>query len=147
MHYLQLRAAFDSRQEVLVNNQQDAIVLFNAARVAVCLVLFFYNSYRQFQVHQYLAGLTTYQVPNHPIFQQTNSICPHYGFEVNIYMTLAVLTARDSRVFNSTMLCATFFVVVNLGVTADGTKEWLLRKFPKQRLQIAQRHRMLGSIW
>lgn len=123
------------------------MILFNGARVVVCLFLFFLNSYRQFQVHQYLAGLTNYQVPSHPIFEQTSLICPHYGFEVNIYLMLAILTARDFRVFNSTMLCAAAFVVVNLGVTADGTKKWLMQKFPKQRADIAQRNRMLGSIW
>lgn len=120
--------------------------LFNGARIAGCLVVFFYNSYRQYQVHKYLASLTSYQVPDHPIFLQTNLICPHYGFEVNIYLALAILTARDFRVFNVTMLCAVFFVVVNLGVTADGTKKWMMRKFPKQRPEIAQRRRMF-SIW
>lgn len=97
-------------------------------------------------MHEYLASLTSYQVPSHPIFLQTNLVCPHYGSEVNIYITLAILTAKDVRVFNLTMICAAVFVVVNLGVTADGTKKWLLKRFPKQRLEIVQRHRML-SIW
>lgn len=123
------------------------MILFNLGRVLICLVMFFLNSYRQFQVHQYLAGLTSYQVPNHPIFEQTNLVCPHYGFEVNIYVTLATLTASGARVFNSTMIFAALFVVVNLGVTADGTKKWLMHKFPQQRAEIAKRNRMLGSIW
>lgn len=61
-------------------------------------------------------------------------------------MALAILTAKDLRVFNVTMLCAVCFVVVNLGVTADGTKKWMMMKFPKQRSEVVQRHRMF-SIW
>jgi 3-oxo-5-alpha-steroid 4-dehydrogenase 3 len=120
--------------------------LFNSARTVVCVVAFFYNSYWQYQVHKYLASLTSYQVPSHPVFLQTNLICPHYGFEIQIYVALAILTAKDVRVFNVTMVCAVGFVIVNLGVTADGTKKWLMKKFPKQRLEVAQRHRMF-SIW
>lgn len=147
VRYLQLFAAFNSRKAVPWSNKQPELIMFNGARIIVCLVLFFFNSYRQFQIHHYLASLTSYQVPSHPIFEQTNLICPHYGCEINIYLTLAVLTARDFRVFNSTMLFAACFVAVNLGVTADGTKKWLMQKFPKERSKIAQRNRMLGSIW
>ena len=109
--------------------------------------MFVYCSYKQYQVHEYLAGLREYRVPDHPIFESTNLVCPHYGYEVNIYLVLTVLTARDTRILNTTMLCATGFVVVNLGVTADLTKKWQLERFPKQRLEIAKRGRMLGSIW
>lgn len=122
------------------------MTLFNCARTAACLVSFSYNSYRQYQVHKYLASLNSYQVPDHPIFLQTNLVCPHYGFEVNIYATLAILTAKDVRVFNLTMVCAAVFVVINLGVTADGTKKWLIKRFPKERREIAQRRRMF-SVW
>lgn len=109
--------------------------------------MFFYSSDKQYQVHEYLASLKEYRVPNHPLFEETNLVCPHYGFEVNIYLALTILTARDTRILNITMLCATAFVVVNLGVTADLTKKWQLQKFPKQRPEIANRRRMLGSIW
>lgn len=110
-------------------------------------MLFLYYSYKQHQVHRYLASLRDYRVPDHPIYRETNLICPHYGFEVNIYLIFAILTARDLRILNVTMLCAVFFVAINLGVTADLTKKWLLERFPKQRPEIAQRKKMLCSIW
>ena len=121
--------------------------MVNAARTTVCIVAFFYLSYKQYRVHEYLASLKEYRVPDHPIFEETNLICPHYGFEVDIYLALSLLTARDTRIFNGTMLCGTAFVVINLGVTADLTKKWQMQKFPKQLPKIAQRRRMLGLIW
>ncbi|KAK5102558.1 hypothetical protein LTR70_000416 [Exophiala xenobiotica] len=123
------------------------LVILDAARVTACILIFFYSSYKQYQVHAYLAGLKEYRVPDHPIFEDTNLVCPHYGYEVNIYVALTMLTARDTRILNTTMLCATSFVVINLGVTADMTKKWQMQKFPKQRPEIAKRRRMLGSIW
>lgn len=147
MHHSQSFVVLDLRAEPSPRRQSLAETIFNAARIAACLYTFLLNSFRQFQVHKYLASLTTYQVPNHHIFVDTNLICPHYECEVKIYLALSVLTARDRRVFNPTMLCAVLFVIVNLGVTADGTKNWLMRKFPKQRIEIAQRRKMLRSIW
>lgn len=120
---------------------------FNLTRIVACVFVFFQSSYQQYHVHKYLASLTEYRVPDHPIFKKTNLICPHYGFEVNIYLALAILTARGPRIFNVTMLCAVVFVAVNLGITADLTKKWQMEKFPRQRAEIASRRRMLWSIW
>lgn len=120
---------------------------FNLARIVGCVFVFFQSSYQQYHVHKYLASLKEYRVPDHPIFKKTNLICPHYGFEVNIYLALAILTARGTRIFNLTMLCAVLFVAVNLGITADLTKKWQMEKFPKQLAEIASRRRMLWSIW
>lgn len=122
------------------------LAIFNIVRIGACVIAFVYCSQQQYLIHQYLAGLKEYKVPDHPIFIRTNAICPHYTFETYIYLVLAVLTARDGRVLNITMLCATAFVLVNLGVTADLTKTWQLRRFPKQRATIVARNRMF-SFW
>lgn len=121
--------------------------VFEIGRTLVCLLLFTQFSYKQHAVHKYLAGLNKYQVPDHPIYHETNLICPHYWFEINIYLVFSILSAREMRILNVTMVCAMGFVIINLGVTADLTKKWLLEKFPRQRLEIAQRKKMLGSIW
>ena len=117
------------------------------ARTILCIAAFLYNSSQQYQVHRYLASLREYRVPDHPIFTKTNLVCPHYGCEVNIYLTLAILAARDTRIFNITMLCAVLFVMVNLGVTAEMTKQWQMQQFSKQRSEVVKRKRMIGSLW
>lgn len=125
----------------------NVIDIVNYARLIGCVYFFAYSSIQQSRVHQYLASLKEYRVPDHPIFRDTNLVCPHYSFEVNIYLALTILAAQNTRILNVTMLCATGFVVVNLGVTADLTKKWQMQKFPKQRPEIASRRKMLGSIW
>lgn len=123
-----------------------AINLYNSFRVLLSIGLFLYSSRQQHIVHKYLASLKEYKVPDHPIFISTNTVCPHYGAEVNIYLSLAILTAQDTRIFNLTLVCALGFVIINLGVTADLTKQWQLRSFPRQRPQIAGRKRMM-ALW
>lgn len=124
-----------------------AVIVVNLIRMNGCTILFIWSSVQQYKVHRYLAGLKEYRVPDHPIFRETNLVCPHYSFEFNIYLAFTILTAHNTRILNLTMLCATAFVAFNLGVTADLTKKWQMQKFPKQRPEIASRARMLKSIW
>ena len=127
-----------------ISNPLDAVNIF---RVVGCTMIFLWSSSQQFRVHQYLASLKQYRVPDHPIFTKTNVVCPHYGFEVYIYLAFTILTAQDTRILNITMLCATSFVAINLGITADLTKKWQMNQFPKQRPEIVARKCMLDSLW
>ncbi|KAI7531224.1 hypothetical protein KC331_g14236, partial [Hortaea werneckii] len=76
----------------------------------------------------------SYKLPTHPAF--THLIVPHYTAECLLYLSLAFLAAPASqsppgaqeaggngRIFNYTLFSACIFVVVNLGVTAQGTRE------------------------
>jgi 3-oxo-5-alpha-steroid 4-dehydrogenase 3 len=101
----------------------------------------------QHSYHAYLYRLrtthTTYPLPSHPLFP--NLLCPHYTCEVLIYLLLSFLTAPAGQSVNSTLLCATIFVVVNLGVTAAGTKEWYERQFGVGKVR--GRKRMVPWLW
>lgn len=145
-HHL-TNAAYNSDLNVAKTSEPSMIDVVNYARLIACIYFFAHSSLQQYKVHNYLASLKEYRVPDHPIFKVTNLVCPHYSYEVNIYLAFTIMTAQSTRILNVTMLCATVFVVVNLGVTADLTKRWQMQKFPKQRPEIAGRRRMLGSIW
>lgn len=68
-----------------------------------------------------------YRLPEHPAF--SSLIAPHYTAECLIYLSLAVLAAPQGAWLNWTLTCALVFVAVNLGITANGTKEWYQRRF------------------
>lgn len=97
--------------------------------------------------HAYLYRLRTqnsdYQLPSHPLFP--NLLCPHYTCEIAIYALLSVLAAPSGHIVNWTLLSATVFVAVNLGVTAAGTKEWYTRKFGADKVR--HRRRMIPWVW
>ncbi|KAF2009267.1 hypothetical protein BU24DRAFT_380691 [Aaosphaeria arxii CBS 175.79] len=85
----------------------------------------------------------TYRLPTHPLFPSL--LCPHYTCEIAIYLLLSLLAAPHGQTVNYTLLAATTFVAVNLGVTAKGTKEWYLQKFGEDR--VAGRTRMIPWVW
>lgn len=101
----------------------------------------------QHSYHAYLYRLRTenssYQLPSHPIFPSL--LCPHYTCEVAMYLLLSFIVAPAGRTVNWTMLSATVLVLVNLGVTAHGTKEWYLEKFGAEK--VGKRTRMIPWIW
>lgn len=101
----------------------------------------------QHSYHAYLYRLrtenSTYQLPSHPIFP--NLLCPHYTCEVAVYLLLSFLAAPPGRILNWTLFSATVLVLVNLGVTANGTKEWYLEKFGAGKVE--KRTRMIPWIW
>lgn len=49
--------------------------------------------------------------------------------ECLIYLSLAIVAAPEGHVFNKTLFSGLVFVAVNLGVTAQITKEWYGDKF------------------
>lgn len=101
----------------------------------------------QHTYHAYLYRLRTqnaeYQLPSHPLFP--NLVCPHYTCEITIYLLMSLLAAPNGRIVNWTWVCATVFVVVNLGVTAEGTREWYVEKFGAAK--VSGRWRMIPWMW
>jgi 3-oxo-5-alpha-steroid 4-dehydrogenase 3 len=101
----------------------------------------------QHSYHAYLYRLrtekSTYQLPAHPMFP--NLLCPHYTCETMIYLLLSFLAVPEGRVVNWTLVSATVFVAVNLGVTASGTKEWYEQRFGVDKVR--HRRRMVPWIW
>jgi 3-oxo-5-alpha-steroid 4-dehydrogenase 3 len=68
--------------------------------------------------------------------------------ECGIYLSLVLLQAPDEQGrSNWSLLCALVFVIVNLGVTADETKKWMMAKFPERRKEIEMRWRMIALLW
>ncbi|KAF4548844.1 3-oxo-5-alpha-steroid 4-dehydrogenase-like protein 1 [Elsinoe fawcettii] len=96
-------------------------------RTFVASVVFILASGAQLDCHGYLSSLKRYGVPQHPAFHAL--VCPHYFAECLIYLCMAVQAAPRGALINRTILCALVFVAVNLGVTADGTKQWYAKRF------------------
>ncbi|EXJ94982.1 hypothetical protein A1O1_00100 [Capronia coronata CBS 617.96] len=118
-------------------------------RVVTCTLLFFYASYKQHRYHRYLAQLRKYTLPDVDAFHFI--VAPHYTAECGIYLALAVLDApRDhgqGRPVNWTLVCALIFVMVNLGITADGTQTWMMDKFPDRKEDVRRRWKMIPGLW
>ena len=109
------------------------------------VLMFVIESVDQHNHHLYLASLRKYSLPDADAFKQV--IAPHYTAECLIYLSLALLDAPRGRFLNRTMLCALIFVVVNLGVTAERTKTWMLDKFPERRNDIQKRWHMVPLLY
>lgn len=97
----------------------------------------------QHVLHTHLASLKKYTLPTHPTFQWI--VAPHYTCECLIYLALAFLSRPSGYYLNHTMAAALVFVVINLGISADGTKKWMQTKFGNG--SVAKKWRMLPGIW
>ncbi|KAF3012938.1 hypothetical protein E8E15_004189 [Penicillium rubens] len=95
--------------------------------------LFLVTSGLQHDSHHYLYSLKKYTLPEHPMFR--GIVCPHYGAECVVYLSLALLAAPRGELVNKTMLSCLAFVAVNLGLTARNTKQWYAQKFGKDSVQ------------
>ncbi|KAJ5364118.1 uncharacterized protein N7496_009831 [Penicillium cataractarum] len=102
-------------------------------RTFVCVPLFLIASGLQHDCHHFLFSLKKYTLPDHPIFR--GIVCPHYGAECLIYLSLTYLAAPPGQVVNKTMLSSLAFVAVNLGLTARNTKKWYMQKFGREAVQ------------
>jgi 3-oxo-5-alpha-steroid 4-dehydrogenase 3 / polyprenol reductase len=114
-------------------------------RVAIPIAVFTVASIWQHKYHEYLSSLVKYTLPER--FGATRIVAPHYTAECLLYASLAVLTAKDGQLSNRTLLCVLAFVVVNLGVTADGTKKWQLSRFSGRNDEVQRRWRMLPGLF
>jgi 3-oxo-5-alpha-steroid 4-dehydrogenase 3 len=95
--------------------------------------LFLVASGLQHDSHHYLFSLEKYTLPKHPMF--SGVVCPHYGAECVIYLSLSLLAAPRGAIVNKTMLACMAFVAVNLGITARNTKTWYAQKFGKDSVK------------
>ena len=109
----------------------------------VFLLTFILASILQHRAHIHLASLKKYTLPSHPAFNKI--VCPHYTAECVLYLALTVLAAPQGHLVNGTVLCATIFVVVNLGVTADISRKWAVEKFGREKVE--RKWRMLPGLW
>ncbi|KAK3391974.1 hypothetical protein B0T20DRAFT_396588 [Sordaria brevicollis] len=91
-------------------------------KTLVGIVMFGYASINQYRCHRHLAGLNKYSLPELGLFRYL--VCPHYFCECLVYLSLAIIAAPKGELLNKTLLGALAFVVVNLGVTASGTRKW-----------------------
>ena len=102
-------------------------------RTFLCVPLFLIASGLQHDCHHFLFSLKKYTLPDHPLFR--GIVCPHYGAECLIYLSLTYLAAPPGQVVNKTMLSCLAFVAVNLGLTAQNTKTWYMEKFGREAVQ------------
>lgn len=117
-------------------------------RTFLCIPLFLVASGMQHDCHHFLFSLKKYSLPDHPIFRAV--VCPHYGAECIIYLSLALLGAPRGQMVNKTLLTCLAFVAVNLGITARTTKNWYLEQFGGDREdyeQIKSRWLMIPYIY
>ena len=112
-------------------------------RLAVGIVMAVFAWVNQYRCHKHLAGLRKYSVPQEGLFRWF--ICPHYTCECILYLSLAVIAAPQGQLWNQTLLCAHVFVLINLGVTAYGTKRWYIEKFGDKA--VARRWSMIPHVF
>ncbi|EMD01161.1 hypothetical protein BAUCODRAFT_118870 [Baudoinia panamericana UAMH 10762] len=124
-------------------------------RTFIAGLIFILASGFQHDCHAYLASLkprskasaadgkSDYQLPEHPAFSRL--IAPHYTAECLIYVALALIATPQGAWLNWTITSALLFVVINLGVTADGTKKWYETKFGPAA--VAGKWRMIPLIF
>ncbi|TLD36526.1 protein DFG10 [Venturia nashicola] len=116
------------------------------AQLAVGLSVFLIGAVAQNRAHAYLWYLRTtgtYSFPEHPLFSLT--LTPHYFSECAEYLGLAIAAAPRGQYVNKTIAAALTFVVVNLGITANGTYEWYAARFGQEKVK--GKARMVPLIW
>ena len=118
---------------------EDFIARISTVNLVHIALTFVLVSCQQNRIHAYLSTLPpspNYKLPSSPYFKQ--SLCPHYLKEVAIYGLLTIMSSTlpgvsmspmPSWTINWTMLCGTMFVGANLFITAQGTKQWYIRRF------------------
>lgn len=112
-------------------------------RTLIGVPLFIMASGIQHDCHRYLASLRKYTLPTHPIFQLL--ICPHYTAECLVYVALAIIAAPAGSLINRTLFSVLVFVVCNLGITAESSREWYEKKFGADAIK--GRWRMIPFVY
>lgn len=121
----------------------DAMISAPSISTFIFLPIFLFASGIQYDAHSYLNSLRKYTLPSHPAFESI--ISPHYTAECAIYFSLVFLAAPGGQVINQTLLAASIFVVIELGVSADISKKWYRRKFGASLVE--HRWRMIPGVW
>lgn len=123
---------------------QYSMSTFDITVVLLTTVTFIVASLWQYLYHAYLASLRKYTLPQ--AYGASYIVAPHYTADCLIYLCLTILSAHGGFI-NWTMMTVLIFVVVNLGVTADGTQKWMLSKFRDQHSLVRCRWKMLPGLW
>ncbi|CRK47468.1 hypothetical protein BN1723_007565 [Verticillium longisporum] len=128
----------------LLHSEADTAVSsrFSTSQL-VGIAIFTTGWLQQHKCHQYLASLKKYTLPEQGLFRHI--VCAHYTCECLVYGGLAMAAAPSGRWFNRTLICGLWFVVVNLGSTAHGTKKWYSEKFGEAR--VAPKWKMIPFIF
>jgi 3-oxo-5-alpha-steroid 4-dehydrogenase 3 len=118
---------------------EDFLFTGPSLRTFIGVILFLLASGMQYDCHAYLASLkrprmtregkqeVKYRMPEHPAWNLC--LTPHYFAECLIYLSMSIVAAPKGSLINWTLGCALIFVVVNLGITASGTKRWYEHRF------------------
>ncbi|KAI9747230.1 MAG: hypothetical protein M1835_002176 [Candelina submexicana] len=122
----------------------DSLILAPPSlRTFIAILIFIFASGIQHDCHVYLSSLAKYTIPRYPAF--ANLICPHYTAECCIYLSLSLLAAPKGDLVNKTIFSALVFVVINLGITAELSREWYMKRFGEK--SIMGKRRMIPLIY
>ncbi|KAH7360804.1 3-oxo-5-alpha-steroid 4-dehydrogenase-like protein [Rhexocercosporidium sp. MPI-PUGE-AT-0058] len=114
-----------------------------SVKTCIAVPLLVLASSIQHTCHKHLARLEKYSLPHQYWFQQI--VCPHYTSECMIYLAIAIVAAPPGHLLNKTVLAGLGFVASNLGVTADSTRKWYVKKFGEEKLN--GRWRMIPLLY
>jgi len=112
---------------------ENIAIMKPSLRVFLALSIFVIASGIQHDCHEYLASLKKYTLPDHLFFQLL--LCPHYTCECAIYLSLAIMSAPEGQILNKTVTMALVFTAVNLGLTADTSRQWYTQKFGAETIK------------
>lgn len=112
-------------------------------KICIALPAFLFAWVNQYRCHAHLAGLRKYSLPDEGMFRHL--VSPHYTCECLLYLSLAIAAAPEGELVNKTMLSVLFFVLVNLGLTAWGTREWYADRFEADA--VARKWNMIPFIF
>lgn len=121
----------------------DAAISAPSLSTFIFLPVFLLASGIQHDAHGYLSSLRKYELPCHPAF--AGIVSPHYTAESALYLSLTFLAAPKGQVVNGTLLAASIFVVVELGVSAEMTRRWYMQNFGEHL--VGHKRRMIPGIW
>lgn len=146
VRYPKLSLTIRTESIAVLSQHERAIALeFGPPSPKTCIAvpLFLLASSIQHVCHEHLASLKKYTLPQQYWFQKV--VCPHYTSECVIYVAIAIVAAPPGLWFNRTVLAGLGFVASNLGVTADSTRKWYVKKFGAEKL--AGRWRMFPYLY
>lgn len=124
------------KASILANNisfQSLANMIQPSIKTAIGVPLFLLGSIAQNTCHTYLASLKKYSLPEEGLFR--GIISPHYTSECVIYLGLAIAGAPPGQPLNKTIATVLFFEAINLGITAESTREWYSEKFGAKSIE------------
>ncbi|KAH0443399.1 3-oxo-5-alpha-steroid 4-dehydrogenase [Colletotrichum camelliae] len=112
-------------------------------QAVIGVAMYLYGWTMQNWCHKHLASLKKYSLPERGLFRYL--VCPHYTCECLLYLGLAIAAAPKGQWINRTLLSAFWFIVANLGTTADGTKQWYAQKFGAEK--VASKWKMIPLLF